>query len=132
MILNKRAAETAFFQHCVGLHRNEMPPNRSYCRWGETSSPSSGLKLRAACRGPAIRKGEHMPYWWWILTGLAGLLAVVLLAGGISAIARRRPYWALGELLTGGTLLALAAVILLLGLDIQTFSRLTYERPVAR
>ncbi|HEX4504742.1 MAG TPA: hypothetical protein VH722_03350 [Alphaproteobacteria bacterium] len=72
-----------------------------------------------------------MPSWWWILPALAGLLAVGLLAGGISAVARRRPYWAAGELLTGGTLLALAAVILLLGLDIQTFSRLTYERPVA-
>src|ERR1700761_3998513 len=72
-----------------------------------------------------------MPYWWWILPALAGLLALGLLAGGIAAVARHKPYLALGELLTGGTLLALAAVVLLLGLDIQTYSRLTYERPVA-
>jgi len=66
-----------------------------------------------------------MPYWWWTLPALAGLPALALLAGGIGAIARHRPYRALGEIFTGGALLALAAVILLVGLDIQTFSRLT-------
>jgi len=72
-----------------------------------------------------------MPYWWWILPALAALLALGLLAGGIGALARHRPYRALGELLSGGALLALAAIVLLLGLDIQTYSRLTYERPLA-
>lgn len=72
-----------------------------------------------------------MPYWWWILPGSAGLLALGLLAGGIGAMARNRPYRALGEIFTGGALLAAAAIILLLGLDVQTYSRLTYARPVA-
>jgi hypothetical protein len=72
-----------------------------------------------------------MPYWWWILPALAGLAALGLLAGGIGAIAHNRPYRALGEIFTGGALLALAAIILLFGLDIQTYSRLTYQQPVA-
>jgi hypothetical protein len=40
-------------------------------------------------------------------------------------MARHRPYRAMGEIFTGGALLALAAIALLLGLDIQTYSRLT-------
>jgi hypothetical protein len=72
-----------------------------------------------------------MPYWWWILPALTGLPALGLLAGGIGAIARHKPYRGLGEIFTGGALLALAAVIVLFGLDTQTYSRLTYERPVA-
>jgi hypothetical protein len=71
-----------------------------------------------------------MPNWWWILPALAGLPALGLLAGGIGAMAHNRPYRALGEIFTGGALLALAAVILLFGLDIQTYSRLTYAQPV--
>ena len=71
-----------------------------------------------------------MPYWWWILPAVAGLAALGLLAGGVGAIAHNRPYRALGEIFTGGALLALAAIILLFGLDIQTYSRLTYRQPV--
>ena len=70
-------------------------------------------------------KEGHMPYWWWILPALAGLLAVGLLAAGMSALARHHPYRAFGGIVTGGMLLAAAALLLLLGLDIQTFSRLT-------
>lgn len=71
-----------------------------------------------------------MPNWWWILPALAALPALGLLAGGIGAMAHHRPYRALGEIFTGGALLALAAVILLFGLDIQTYSKLTYAQPV--
>src|ERR1700761_8642908 len=71
----------------------------------------------------ARERGAHMPYWWWILPAVAGLAALGLLAGGVGAIAHNRPYRALGEIFTGGALLALAAIILLFGLDIQTYSR---------
>lgn len=72
-----------------------------------------------------------MPYWWWILPALAAIPALGLLAGGIGAIARHRPYRALGEIFTGGALLILAAAILLFGLDTQTYSRLTYQQPTS-
>ena len=71
-----------------------------------------------------------MHNWWWILPALAGLAALGLLAGGIGAMVHHRPYRALGEIFTGSALLALAAVILLFGLDIQTYSKLTYLEPV--
>lgn len=66
-----------------------------------------------------------MPYWWWVLPATAGLAALGLMAAGFSALGRHHPYRALGGIFTGGVLLAAAAVLLLLGLDIQTFSRLT-------
>jgi hypothetical protein len=72
-----------------------------------------------------------MPYWWWILPALAGLLALGLFAAGVGALLRRHPYRALGGIFTGGLMLVASAALLLLGMDIQTFSRLTYERPVA-
>jgi hypothetical protein len=71
-----------------------------------------------------------MPYWWWVLPAVAALLALGLLAGGLSALSHHHPYRAWGGIFTGGVLLAGAAALLVLGLDIQTFSRLTYERPV--
>jgi hypothetical protein len=72
-----------------------------------------------------------MPSWWWIVPALAGLLALTVLTDGLTALARRRPYRALGEIGVGGAVLVLAAMAALLGMDIQTFSRLSYERPVA-
>jgi hypothetical protein len=72
-----------------------------------------------------------MPYWWWIVPVLTGLVGLAVLADGLAALGRRRPYRAMGELLSGGGLLAIAVTVMLLGLDIQTFSRLAYERPVA-
>jgi hypothetical protein len=72
-----------------------------------------------------------MPYWWWILPAMAGFLALGLLAAGVSALLRHHPYRAMGGIFTGGLLLTASAALLLLGMDIQTFSRLSYERPVA-
>jgi len=71
-----------------------------------------------------------MPYWWWFVPVVAGLLALAVLLGGLAAVGRR-PLRAMAELVSGGALLAIAAASLALGLDIQTFSRLTDERPVA-
>ncbi len=72
-----------------------------------------------------------MPYWWWIVPAAAGLVALIVLADALTSLIRRRPYRALGGIFGSGALFAVAAVLVLLGLDIQTFSRLSYERPVA-
>jgi len=73
---------------------------------------------------------------WWLFPWLAApaliaLLGLIVLAAGIGALVRRRPYSAIGGIFSGGMFLALAAIILLLGLDIQTYRQLSYERPVA-
>jgi hypothetical protein len=71
-----------------------------------------------------------MPYWWWFVPIMVGLLALAVLVGGLT-MPWRRPIRAVAELASSAALLAIAAAALALGLDIQTFSRLTYERPIA-
>lgn len=68
---------------------------------------------------------------WWIIPGLAGLLGVLLLIAGLRALANGRFFGAAGGVATGGVLLAAAVAAVFAGLDIQTYNRLTYERPVA-
>jgi hypothetical protein len=72
-----------------------------------------------------------MPYWWWIVPALIGFLALSVLAMGLGALVRRRPYRALGGSAGGSLLLAVAGAALLVGLNVQTYYRLTYEQPVA-
>src|ERR1700722_7072650 len=79
---------------------------------------------------PWPKDGGGMPYWWWFVPIMVGLLALAVLVGGLT-MPWRRPIRAVAELVSSGALLAIAAAALALGLDIQTFSRLTYERPGA-
>ena len=72
-----------------------------------------------------------MPYWWWIVPALIGLVALSVLAIGLGALVRRRPYRALGGIAGGGLLFVAAGTALLIGLDVQTYYRLTYEQPIA-
>lgn len=72
-----------------------------------------------------------MPYWWWMVPVLTGLLALSFLGFGWSAIRRRSHYRALGGFTGGLLMLAAAGAALLVGFDVQTYYRLTYEQPVA-
>ena len=72
-----------------------------------------------------------MVWWWWIAPAVVGVLGLVLLLKGLAALFRGR---FVGGLLGGGlgaALMATATVAALLALDVQTYARLTYERPVA-
>jgi hypothetical protein len=73
-----------------------------------------------------------MTWWFWILPGVAGLLGVAILVGGARTLARGRPLRGGRGMLGGGALLGLAGAGALLGLNIQTYNRLTYERPIAQ
>jgi len=72
-----------------------------------------------------------MVWWWWIVPAVVGLLGLVLLIKGLGALFRGKVFSGLIGGVGGGGFLALAAIATLLALDVQTYSRLTYERPVA-
>jgi hypothetical protein len=71
-----------------------------------------------------------MPWWWWIVPALVGAFAIGLVLSGLIALFRR-PARAIGNVVSGVLLAAIVAALLLLGLDLQTYRRLDYERPVA-
>lgn len=72
-----------------------------------------------------------MLWWWWIIPGLVALLALIVLLRGLAALFGGRAFSGLAGILFGGAVLGITGAALLLGLDVQTYQRLTYERPVA-
>lgn len=72
-----------------------------------------------------------MVWWWWIIPAVVAVLGVIFLFSGLGSLFRGRVISGGLGAVGGGGLLAAAAVAALLGLNVQTYSRLTYERPVA-
>ncbi|MBB4082252.1 hypothetical protein [Brevundimonas lenta] len=60
-----------------------------------------------------------------------GLIGLVLLVKGLGALFRGRFFGGLLGGVCGAGFMAVAAIVSLLALDVQTYSRLTHERPVA-
>ena len=72
-----------------------------------------------------------MIWWWWVLPGVVALLGAVRLLTSLGSLFRGRIFsGGLGTILGGGVIAAAGAAALL-GMNIQTYSRLTYERPIA-
>jgi hypothetical protein len=72
-----------------------------------------------------------MVWWWWIVPAVVGLIGLVFLIKGLGALFRGKFFSGLVGGVGGAGFLALAAIATLLALDVQTYSRLTYEQPVA-
>ena len=72
-----------------------------------------------------------MVWWWWIVPAVVGLIGLVLLFRGLGALFRGKLVSGLLGGVGGAGFMALAAIAALLALDVQTYSRLVYERPVA-
>ena len=72
-----------------------------------------------------------MVWWWWILPGAAALVGALLLLSGLGSLFRGRFLGAFGGVLFGGGFLAVGVAAILLGLNVQSYARLTHERPVA-
>jgi hypothetical protein len=72
-----------------------------------------------------------MAWWWWIAPAAVGLIGLVLFVRGLGALFRGHPVSGLLGIVGGGGFAAVAAIATLLALDVQTYARLTYERPVA-
>lgn len=68
---------------------------------------------------------------WWVLPSISGVLGLILLFAGFGKLAGLKPFAGVARLAFGSGFLGLAGVIAFAGLNIQTYKRLTYERPVA-
>ena len=72
-----------------------------------------------------------MVWWWWIAPAVVGLIGTGLLVRGLLALFKGRIFSGLLVGAGGAGLMAMGAIAALLALDVQTYGRLTYERPVA-
>ncbi len=69
--------------------------------------------------------------WWWVIPVGVAVIGGLILIGGLASLFRGRFFGGLFKTAAGGALMATALAAALLGQNIQTYSRLTYERPVA-
>ena len=72
-----------------------------------------------------------MIWWWWILPAAAALIGAAVLLGGLRALFGGRPLEGVVGAVVGGGVLWAASLATLFGLNLQTYARLTHERPVA-
>ena len=72
-----------------------------------------------------------MVWWWWVIPGFVAVIGLAFALSGVGWMFRGRPFKGGRGVLGGGVFLGLAGLVGLLGLNIQTYHRLTAERPVA-
>jgi hypothetical protein len=68
---------------------------------------------------------------WWLIPAFVGLVGLMSLVGGFFSILRLKVFSGATRFLFGGLVLSGAAVIGLIGLNLQTYSRLTAEQLAA-
>lgn len=68
---------------------------------------------------------------WWTIPAITALVGVLMVGGGIGRLFRFKMFSGLSRFLFGGVFLSGAAVAVLAGMNLQTYARLTYERPAA-
>ncbi|MEL7480008.1 MAG: hypothetical protein AAGJ29_00460 [Pseudomonadota bacterium] len=68
---------------------------------------------------------------WWLLPAISGVVGLMLGFAGLGKLFRLQPFSGVFRLLFSVGFLGLAGVVALAGLNLQTYKRLTFERPVA-
>lgn len=72
-----------------------------------------------------------MAWWWWIIPSVVGVVGLAIVLSGLGWMFRGKPFKGGRGVLGGGVFLGIAAIVGLLGLNIQTYQRLAYDRQVA-
>jgi hypothetical protein len=72
-----------------------------------------------------------MFWWWWIAPTALAIIGVLILFAGLASLFRGKFFGGLFGTAGGAALVAAGLCAALLGQNVQTYSRLTYERPVA-
>lgn len=65
---------------------------------------------------------------WWLIPGFVGLVGILMLVGGVGGLLKARFLSGGFRFLFGGAVLAGAAIIGLVGLNLQTYAQLSKER----
>ncbi len=74
---------------------------------------------------------DSMNWLWWAAPVAVAALGALWLFAGIGGLIGGKPFSGFRGVLGGGGVFAAGLAASLIGLNIQTYSRLTYERPVA-
>ncbi|CAN5172185.1 hypothetical protein BH10PSE2_BH10PSE2_27750 [soil metagenome] len=69
--------------------------------------------------------------WWWVVPALVAFIGVLFVLNGLISLFRGRPFSGLFKIVGGGVVAVTALAALMVAQNIQTYARLTYERPVA-
>ena len=72
-----------------------------------------------------------MVLWWWVVPALVAFVSALFVLNGLVALFRGQWFGGIFKIIGGGVFLSLALATVLLAMNIQTYARLTYERPVA-
>jgi len=72
-----------------------------------------------------------MVSWWWVIPALVAFISALFVLNGLVSLFRGRPVSGIFKIIGGGVFLWAALAVTLLALNVQTYARLTYERPVA-
>jgi hypothetical protein len=70
-------------------------------------------------------------FYWWLAPIAVGVLGVLFVAGGLASFFRGEPASGSRRVVGGTTVAAIGFALSLVGLNIQLFSQLTHEGPVA-
>ncbi len=65
-----------------------------------------------------------MVWWWWIIPGVVAVIGLAFALSGLGWMFRGRPFKGGRGVLGGGAFLAIAAIVALIGLNVQTYHRL--------
>ncbi|MAI90768.1 hypothetical protein [Ponticaulis sp.] len=68
---------------------------------------------------------------WWIVPVAVGFFGLVVTLTGLSRIGKRKMSSGTARVLGGGIVLSAAGLLAMMGMNLQTYSRLTLERTVA-